>query len=268
MLTECCGRCYAAFDPNTGKVVRTSARSADPKLDDGVPLDPAEFKIRFTGKVTLITTAKMLRDLINLGCPRGSLVLEVPCPCPQTPAYTWANFNRDVFFLGSFYRHPGLLRFLFHGVNHRIPRDINEDHWAHRIRQLAVYLPIRDPLNELDLRAFSQLRGLRKVFLVFRVDPKEEFNYRSTNHLVKLEKINEYYKWVPEDSTPYLPIGNAEEIRAQLLDVFQKGNRNHITVELMVDIIFKQDASQPPERVTYHSGSSATSNWPIFIRRP
>ncbi|KAI8622902.1 hypothetical protein F5Y19DRAFT_460581 [Xylariaceae sp. FL1651] len=41
-------RGYAAYETDHGRLVRLTARTADPEFPEGTPLDPMEYQIRFT----------------------------------------------------------------------------------------------------------------------------------------------------------------------------------------------------------------------------
>ncbi|KAI1125138.1 hypothetical protein F5Y10DRAFT_268380 [Nemania abortiva] len=232
------GRCYAALDTDTGRLVNTTGKGLEPDINDDVPLDPAKCKIRFTGKVMTTTRARVIQDILYIQyCPRYR--------SRPHPVHTWVDFKRDVFFLLSTYRFSGQLRFLFNGIGAYLPADIKDDHWPHRIQQLAIYLhSIMDPLDDLDRDAFSQLKGLQKVFLIVRHE--SEIYGPMNKHLSSgLVDLDEYLKFrvpkhpITDDIKP-----TATKARDQLLRLFQEVNRSHITVELVVDMVYMGDASR------------------------
>ncbi|KAI0145576.1 hypothetical protein GGR57DRAFT_517075 [Xylariaceae sp. FL1272] len=168
------GRIYAAQDVKTSRIIESTARTAVADSRKGsIPLDPEEYDIRLTN------CTKVAASAIDFG---GNLVDVIMNPDllrryhydqglnwqPRQPTHSWANFGRDVFILGSGYRYPGQLRFLFEYIGHVAPKDLAEHHWACRIQVLAMFVPVHGSLflSDLDRRAFTQLKSLRKVVLM------------------------------------------------------------------------------------------------------
>lgn len=161
-------RAYAAFDTETMKFITaaTTARSAEIASDD--PLDPMEFKVRFTNRVETVDDMAKLEEAVS-GCKPVSVRWnEARPPWPVlSPAFTWVNFEKDIFMLSSRYRFPGQLRFLFQKIGAISPPDIPGNHWARRIQHLGIRMSTQhDCPNELDARGLSQMVSLKRVYLI------------------------------------------------------------------------------------------------------
>ncbi|KAI2628308.1 hypothetical protein GGS21DRAFT_492628 [Xylaria nigripes] len=235
------GRCYAAIDSEEGRPLLSTARSASMMLDDGTPLNPFEHKIRFANRVMgNITESFMINNLISLASTKTPNQLDTDYRATSTSFSTWVNFDRDVFFLGSNYRYPGQLRFLFSGIGTRSPSALKDDHWAHRIQQLALYVSENDHLSDLDRKTLPQLKGLRKVLLV--IHSPERYGRRLQMGLLwKIDDLLE--SRLPVSVDLYALKARVEGFRQELLHVFPRSsNRYPVTVDLMVDLTyFKED---------------------------
>ncbi|KAK6073322.1 hypothetical protein SCUP515_06934 [Seiridium cupressi] len=180
------GRFYGALNPQTHRYIPTTARTA--LTDESDPLDPMEYKIRFTNHVgtvpgtspnpypfddssddwsyTYHETPRLRRvypPLSDFWRNRSYALHEVP-----SPGRAWVNFKRDVFFVDNVdYRRPGRMRFLHHNIGAWMPKELDSDHWAFRIEKLAFYTD-HDRWDELDYRVFSKMDKLRSVFIVTR----------------------------------------------------------------------------------------------------
>ncbi|RYP18445.1 hypothetical protein DL765_003957 [Monosporascus sp. GIB2] len=150
-------RFYGALDTTVGRFMTDSpvARTAERGVDD--PPDPLVSKIRFTNRVFKIAHNSTFNATLN-GIP--------PLASNIYPAYAWVDFERDIFFIDGRHRFPGLLRVLFHGINRRMPPQLDDDHWSRRIRQLAIRVSKSDSLEELDKSALAHMRTLKTVFLL------------------------------------------------------------------------------------------------------
>ncbi|KAI1260367.1 hypothetical protein F5Y18DRAFT_256308 [Xylariaceae sp. FL1019] len=223
------GRVYSARDMQKGELVTTTAQSANQHDADGQALDPAEYKIRFVNGV-IMKSARL--DVVSSAgyYPLGETW--------KSPAETWVNFEKDVFFLDSSYDKPGQLRFLFRFFNRETPMDIPDDHWAHRIRQLAIYVDERhSSLADFDRRAFGQLRGLRRVWLVVC----RSF-WRGSGELVDINivmasleqsasyDVSTYRKNVIEDRRRI-----ASGIRDELRQIFQTAKRRGVVIDIVCE---------------------------------
>jgi hypothetical protein len=92
------------------------------------------------------------------------------------PAWAWVNFEKDVFAVANLgHRFPGELRYLFHNIGAKIPRDLPGDHWARRIEKLALRTyenaSVLTMLSELDRKALAQLTSLKLVYIVIWACP-------------------------------------------------------------------------------------------------
>ncbi|RYP20486.1 hypothetical protein DL767_009440 [Monosporascus sp. MG133] len=157
-------RFYGAFDTTLGRFMTNStlARTAERGVDD--PPDPLVSKIRFTNSVLKIAHSSTFNAALK----------GIPCLASNLyPAYAWVDFERDIFFIGGRHRFPGLLRFLFHGINWRKPPQLDDDHWSRHIRQLAIRVSKSDSLEELDKSALAHMRTLKTVFLLPAVPDRE-----------------------------------------------------------------------------------------------
>ncbi|RYP75823.1 hypothetical protein DL770_007340 [Monosporascus sp. CRB-9-2] len=157
-------RFYGALDTTLGRFMTNStvARAAERGVDD--PPDPLASKIRFTNRVLKIAHSSTFNAALK-GIPRLTSNIY--------PAYAWVDFERDVFFIGGMHRFPGLLLFLFHGTNWRMPPQLDDDHWSRRIRQFAMRVSKSDSLEELDKSALAHMRMLKTVFLLPVIPAKE-----------------------------------------------------------------------------------------------
>ncbi|KAI0538342.1 hypothetical protein GGR58DRAFT_468628 [Xylaria digitata] len=209
-----------------------------------MPLNPFENNIHFPRNVQ---KAENYRHYFRH--PQGSVrtwgFSEYSFGAPGL-AHTWADFGKDVFIFGSGLRWPGQHRFLYH-MNPKVPQ-IEDDHWAHGIRNLGMYVPKMDSsLCGLDRRTFLQLRGLRKVFLVIETDVLSR-----ADHFLMFLKSDPRFGFVPLDEAieriqqqghkfawtlPYLQKQRTQAgmIRTQLLQLFKEGNRDYIGVDLVID---------------------------------
>ncbi|KAI3325465.1 hypothetical protein HD806DRAFT_552741 [Xylariaceae sp. AK1471] len=223
-------RFYAAYDADQKTLLETTAKSADPGLFEGAPLDPMEYKIRFTNTVA---TALRFSDMNTRRINQQSARLQL-----KRPAHTWVNFEKDVFFFRNVgYRFPGELKFLFYRIGVKMPKDIKDDHWAHNIRQLAIYtFENEDSLCELDCRAFSQLRGLRKVFIAVKHAGSGDMLATFAPHYDERRGFVDFDEFFKHFGTISFPRKvSAEKIRAQLVGIFEQSGRKDIVVRLMVD---------------------------------
>ncbi|TGJ79681.1 hypothetical protein E0Z10_g9076 [Xylaria hypoxylon] len=243
LLSSHMGRYYVALDTERDRVAQMTARSADPGIDDGMPLDPFEHKIRFANTVSTPNRPGW-DDIIPGSMERWGFARTCyDFKLRPVPVHTWVNFHKDIFFLGSDYKFPGQLRFLFSGINRVRLQDIQDDHWAHHIRQLAMYVSKEHPsLCEFDRAAFLQLKSLRKVFLIvegrilfipeFRSIPNYQYGLCPLHGITKIEEADPVRRRYLADDSQRI---EAEALRAQLLHLFQEGNRGYIDVKVMVD---------------------------------
>ncbi|KAI8628379.1 hypothetical protein F5Y19DRAFT_486056 [Xylariaceae sp. FL1651] len=241
------GRCYAALDTKRDKFIHTTTQCAKTEVRHGTSLNPMEYKIRFTNSVWMITDYQCVDFLVNMVCNAREFWPYFWGEGEKGTLYTWVNFEKDIFFVGSNYRWPGQLRFLFYRIGGKLPQAIKDDHWALRIQQLAMYVSDKDSLCELDRRAFSQLKHLRKVFLIVHKACYSQLEdiemLRNWRGLVDLDTI--IRKLVAVASSPRSiqminhirqEKANAEAIRAQILHICREGNRGHIVrVELVAE---------------------------------
>ncbi|KAI0450264.1 hypothetical protein F5B21DRAFT_508331 [Xylaria acuta] len=252
------GRRYAAVDANTRRIVDTTAQSADPAFDDGTPLDPEEHKIHFTNKVEAIFKDADMPRLADYQAHIMSWKFNNPQRYPHRPQLNiWVHFNKDVFIFGSFHQLPGHLRFLSRDIDAALPQNIDDDDWSHGIRRLGIYLLKYNllhynlPLCEFDCRAFSQLKNLRMIFLILKLNTWWLYAELPPvfKRLDKLIKLDEYIKLVDgnelHQQSEFLRQTEldvlrrekvrAEATRAQLLQILKDCNRGYISVELMVE---------------------------------
>lgn len=173
---EAGGRVYAASDLETPGLITTAARSAEPGSND--PIDPEEYKIRFTNGVTTIggtDTVARLTKVLNAGNAygKGSLV---------KPAYTWVNFEKDIFIINNTtYNYGGRLRFLLRGIGAKFPAELSSNHWATRIQKLALRVQdawqrAREPcgrIDELDGKIISKMKALKTIYIITARNPHE-----------------------------------------------------------------------------------------------
>ncbi|KAK8110242.1 uncharacterized protein PG998_006699 [Apiospora kogelbergensis] len=125
-------RAYAALDFIAGKFVPTAAHSTDSTKDD--PLDPMEFKIRFSNSV--LTTKGSYDDPLSVILNPSS---DVPSDSREvftrlSPAFAWVNFEKDIFCIENLgHRFGGRFRFLSPNIGAKVPKPLAADHWASRI---------------------------------------------------------------------------------------------------------------------------------------
>ncbi|KAL7619932.1 hypothetical protein AAE478_010479 [Parahypoxylon ruwenzoriense] len=148
-------RCYGAYDLSLGDFDTRLSKSAELKGNDTV--DPMEVKIRLTGTVKKIDCRWELLRHIRFQY-RMPLIISRP--------YVQVNFEKDIFFCYSRSKRPGQLRALFPRIDTWIPKQIDDNNWCLRIRQLAIWLPKSLSLDRADRAALSQLRALKTIFLI------------------------------------------------------------------------------------------------------
>ncbi|KAK8040990.1 hypothetical protein PG994_013997 [Apiospora phragmitis] len=144
-------RFYGALNPATKEFVRVPARSAASDQDD--PLDPMEYKIRFTNQVQ--TMQGKYDDPLGIAY-RSPSVSHEPGFRHLKPAFVWVNFEKDIFTIQNIdHRHSGSFRFLMHNIGSKVPKPLAPDHWASRIQTLALQTECQPP-SEYGRHSFSR----------------------------------------------------------------------------------------------------------------
>ncbi|KAI1822410.1 hypothetical protein F4861DRAFT_390101 [Xylaria intraflava] len=233
------GRWYGAFNTHRREFVDTSTRTMDSRYDDWEHLpDAHEAKIRLTGDIMKINTATEIQDLTKW--PNDRHRVDPKPRNRKLPA--WVNFDKDIFFLGSSYKFDGKLRFLFRGINARMPQPLSLGHWAHRIQYLAMYITGVNvyPLAELDSKAFSQLDSLQKVYLVASLshspEPGQPDGAGNDSRPRGLVPFDYCIREGPQRSACDRLRPHAKAIETHLLQIFRTQKRDHITVDLRIDL--------------------------------
>jgi hypothetical protein len=156
------GRGYAAFDPTTKRCVKTTARTAISNEDD--PLDPMEYKIRFTTAVAVVPEGSTIS--INKILDGHTLSTQPR----MNPAFAWVNFEKDVFIIeNTSHRFPGNMRFLLRNVGAKMPPPLEPGHWASRIQTLAFRITgptLRDVFKLAQCDVWSKMTLLKTVLLI------------------------------------------------------------------------------------------------------
>lgn len=166
--------CYGAYDTHSKKFVtqeRVMKTTAEPSVTN--PVDPMAFKIRFPKDIKTLSNMEETREAFDY---YGNLKTSI------SPVFTWANFEKDIFFVhcsdnrqsGS--RGLGYFLYLLRNVN---PTDHIDSHWCRRITQLAMwsrcglsYLPM---LRNMDLS--RELPALKTVSILY-YEPRKRHSPR------------------------------------------------------------------------------------------
>ncbi|KAK8066704.1 hypothetical protein PG997_013451 [Apiospora hydei] len=140
-------RFYAALNPAAKEFVQTSARSAASDQDD--PLDPMEYKIRFTNEIRTVQ-GKTEHPLAVAF--RSHMVFNEGGYRHLKPAFAWVNFEKDIFSIENIsHRLGGRFRFLMHQIGAKVPKPLAPGHWASRIQTLALHTDCRPVLRQYDM---------------------------------------------------------------------------------------------------------------------
>ncbi|KAF2963075.1 hypothetical protein GQX73_g10501 [Xylaria multiplex] len=239
-------RFYAAIDVEDG-IVGISRPTSHAVIDDDMQLNHLGDKIRLTGNVRTAVRRLAYPYEVRL----WGIDETIFTPDPE-PAYTWVDFDKDVFILGSFgkpiewyFRHCA---WVFAPI---IIREeglvIGSDHWAHRIQQLGVYVYEKAiGLGDIDCGILSKLRKLRKVFLIASTTGLcgYFFHYVSLKWGTRLGllPLDEVIEGLP----PGVELAYVKDIltenrhlfetyRAKILRLFEDGDRECIDVEFVID---------------------------------
>ncbi|KAI0123443.1 hypothetical protein BJ170DRAFT_599406 [Xylariales sp. AK1849] len=240
---EAAGRGYAAFDTKTRQCIKTTAKSAEPNQDD--PLDPMEYKIRFTNKVFTLPTGSDTR----VDCILGGRTFRTQRTL--APAYAWVNFQRDPFIIeNTSYGFPGRLRFLLSGIGAKMPRELDTSHWGSRIQKLCFYLIpmlIENACDDLDRKVFTRMNSLRTVYLVTilssRCSYRVHLNGRADRHgYASIQNMN--HSVCPSNGYFCSPLNwrnpatDPEQKKAEMIVLLMESGRQNVEVKVVVDTLY------------------------------
>lgn len=226
------GRGYAAFDPAERRCVKTTARTAEANDDD--PLDPMEYKVRFTDYVTAAPEGSNMPVSSFLNGYTLSMQPRLK------PAFAWVNFEKDVFIVqNTSYRLPGNLRFLLRNIGAKLPPPLDPGHWASRIRTLALY--VADPKDRAlslpqNMAVWVNMTSLKTVLLIingmdtpwyWKLLPRRSLCVHGFKHLDAPAK---HYGQIIEGK-----FNECQVVRLELIRLLAQCGRTNVEVELVVD---------------------------------
>ncbi|KAI0404889.1 hypothetical protein F4802DRAFT_615287 [Xylaria palmicola] len=239
------GRYYSAVNMTSRKTVHTTAQTANPTIDNGLPLDPFECKITFTNRIKRFSMPLNIPAQCLLRYWNGAGTRDLHFKPRRGSRDTWVSFERDTFIVHSTHRLPGKLRFLFNNIGSEAPKDIQHDAWPQGIRRLAMYVFQGDSLCELDRRAFSQLKSLRSVWLLVHLSDSElgesvSLSFKIGHHLGTIKDMKDIVIEVQgpgDDFDPIYPaLLDAQDMRTQLVRLFEEDKRRGIDVRVMLHL--------------------------------